>query len=177
MVHCPHGEKNGKFLSQSALPVAPNSFLLAHTLQKWNTYPAKDVIPSIIPKDHQPSSQTQFQQFLHTTANQGMDYCLRNMETTKTLQKIKGWSEPVPSHSPKDHPQARKHHRYIQETKPPCKNKMANISHVNAHSITNKVSQFQLEICDRNTDICAITEMWIKQDDIDAVTKEVPLQG
>ena len=54
---------------------------------------------------------------------------------------------------------------------------MANISHVNAHSITNKVSQCQLEICDRNTDICAITEMWIKQDDIDAMTKEMPLQG
>ena len=43
--------------------------------------------------------------------------------------------------------------------------------------ITNKVSQFQLEICDRHTDICAVTETWIKQDDIDAMTKEVPQQG
>ena len=54
---------------------------------------------------------------------------------------------------------------------------MVNISHVNACSIINKVSQFQLEICDRNIDICAITETWIKQDDIDAVIKEVPPQG
>ena len=57
------------------------------------------------------------------------------------------------------------------------KQRMVNISHVNACSITNKVSQFQLEICDRNTDICVITETWIKQDDIDAMTKEVPPQG
>ena len=38
------------------------------------------------------------------------------------------------------------------------KHRMLNISHVNARSVINKVSQFQLEICDRNTDICAITE-------------------
>ena len=57
------------------------------------------------------------------------------------------------------------------------KHRMVNISHVNACSIINKVSQFQLEICDRKTDICAITETWIKQDDIDAVIKEVPPQG
>ena len=57
------------------------------------------------------------------------------------------------------------------------KHRMVNISHVNSCSIINKVSQFQLEICDRNTDICAITETWIKQDDIDAVIKEVPPQG
>ena len=56
------------------------------------------------------------------------------------------------------------------------KERMVNISHVNAHSIINKVSQFQLEICDRNTDICAITETWINQDDIDAMMKEVPPQ-
>ena len=118
MVHCPHREKTNKCLSQSAVPVAPNSFLLAHTWQKQRTYPAKDVVPTIMPEDYWLSSQTQFQQFLHTTTNQGMDYCLKNMETTKTLQKIKGWSEPVPSHSPKDHTQARKHQRYVQETKP-----------------------------------------------------------
>ena len=57
------------------------------------------------------------------------------------------------------------------------KQRMVNIAHVNAHSITNKVSQFQLEICDMNTDICAVTETWIKQDGIDAMTKEIPLQG
>ena len=57
------------------------------------------------------------------------------------------------------------------------KHSMVNISHVNARSIINKVSQFQLEICDRNTDIWAITETWITQDDIDAVIKEVPSQG
>ena len=57
------------------------------------------------------------------------------------------------------------------------KQNLANISHVNAHSITNKVGQFQLETCHRNTGICATTEAWIKQDDIDAMTKEVPLHG
>ena len=57
------------------------------------------------------------------------------------------------------------------------KQRMVNIAHVNACSIVNKVSQFQLEICNINTDICAVTETWIKQDDIDAMTKEVPLQG
>ena len=55
--------------------------------------------------------------------------------------------------------------------------RMVNILHINAHSIINKVSQFQLEICDKNTDICAITETWIKQDDIGTVTKDVPPQG
>ena len=54
---------------------------------------------------------------------------------------------------------------------------MVNISHVIAHLITNIVCQFQLEIYNRNTDICAITEMWIKQDDIDTMTKEVVPQG
>ena len=54
---------------------------------------------------------------------------------------------------------------------------MVNISHVNTCSITNKVSQFQFKICDRNSDICAITETWIKQDDIDAMTKELQPQG
>ena len=114
-----------------------------------------------------------------------MGCCLRNMETTKTLWRIKGWSEPVPLPSPKDHTQARKHHRYIQETKPFTHERDSKIlakkngKHFtcNAHSISNKVSQFQLEICNRNTDICAITETWIKQDDIDAMKKEVPLQG
>ena len=57
------------------------------------------------------------------------------------------------------------------------KQRMVNNSHINAHSFTNKASQFQLEICDRNTDICAITETCIKQDDIDAMTKKVQLQG
>ena len=54
---------------------------------------------------------------------------------------------------------------------------MVNISHINTHSIINKISQFQLEICDKNTDICAMTETWIKQDDVDTLTKEVPPQG
>ena len=57
------------------------------------------------------------------------------------------------------------------------KQRMVKISYINACSITNKVSQFQLEICDWDTDICDITETWIGQDDIDAMTKEVPLQG
>ena len=146
----------------------------------------QDIIPSIIPEDHWFSSQTQFQQFLHTITNQGMDYCLRNMETTKTLQKIKAGQnlfhhihQRITLRQENTTGTSRKLNlsliREIQKSLQ--KQGMVNILHVNAHSITNKVSQFQLESCSGNIDICAITETWIKQNDIDAMTKEVLLHG
>ena len=57
------------------------------------------------------------------------------------------------------------------------KHRLLNLSHVNAHSITNKINQFQVEVCDNKVDICAITETWIKKDSIEAITKEVPPLG
>ena len=57
------------------------------------------------------------------------------------------------------------------------KHRLLKLSHVNAHSITNKIDQFQVEVCDNKVDICAIMETWIKKDDIEAITKEVPPLG
>ena len=57
------------------------------------------------------------------------------------------------------------------------KHRLLNLSHINAHSIANKIDQFQIEVCDNKVDLCAITEMWIKKDDIEAITKEVPPLG
>ena len=48
------------------------------------------------------------------------------------------------------------------------------LSHVNARSIANKVDQFRIEVLDRDIDACAITETWIKQDDIDSITNDIP---
>ena len=53
------------------------------------------------------------------------------------------------------------------------KHRLLNLSHVNACSIANKIDQFQVEVCDNKVDICAITETWIRKDDIEAITKEV----
>ena len=57
------------------------------------------------------------------------------------------------------------------------KHRLINLSHVNACSIANKIDQFQVEVCDNKMDICSITETWIKKDDIEAITKEVPPLG
>ena len=57
------------------------------------------------------------------------------------------------------------------------KHRLLNLSHVNAHSIPNKINQFQVEVCDNKVDICAIMATWIKKDDIEAITKEVPPLG
>ena len=48
-----------------------------------------------------------------------------------------------------------------------------NISHVNARSISNKIIPFQWEICDEETDICAITETWLKTEDSDFRLREI----
>ena len=55
--------------------------------------------------------------------------------------------------------------------------KFFHLSHVNARSVTNKVDQFQIEVLDRDIDACVITETWIKQDDIDTITNDIPLIG
>ena len=55
--------------------------------------------------------------------------------------------------------------------------KIFHLSHVNAGSIANKVDQFQIEVLDRDIDACAITETWIKQDDIDSITNDIPQLG
>ena len=57
------------------------------------------------------------------------------------------------------------------------KHRLLNLSHVNACSIANKIDQFQVEVCDNKVDICAIMETWIRKDDIEAITKEVPPIG
>ena len=55
--------------------------------------------------------------------------------------------------------------------------KFFHLSHVNARSITNKVDKFQIEVLDKDIDACAITETWIKQDDIDTITSDIPPIG
>ena len=51
------------------------------------------------------------------------------------------------------------------------------LAHINARSIVNKIQPFQQYIVDKNIDICAITETWIKKGDIDMVTREIPPPG
>ena len=51
------------------------------------------------------------------------------------------------------------------------------LAHINARSIVNKIQPFQQCILDQNIDICAVTETWIKEDDIDIITKEIPPPG
>ena len=46
-------------------------------------------------------------------------------------------------------------------------------AHINARSTVNKIQPFQQYIIDKNIDICAITETWIKKDDTDMATKEI----
>ena len=41
----------------------------------------------------------------------------------------------------------------------------------------NKIQPFQQYIVDQNIDVCAITETWIKKDDINMITKEIPPHG
>ena len=57
------------------------------------------------------------------------------------------------------------------------KNRLVNLSLINAHSITSKVDQFQQELIELNVDMCGITETWLKHDDIDTNVKEIPPPG
>ena len=51
------------------------------------------------------------------------------------------------------------------------------ISHVNAHSVNNKIGTLQSIITERNLDICAITETWLNLEGDDLTTKQIPLDG
>ena len=44
------------------------------------------------------------------------------------------------------------------------------LSNINSQSITNKIDSFHTELLDNEVDLCAVTETWIKPDDIDSVT-------
>ena len=43
--------------------------------------------------------------------------------------------------------------------------------HVNAHSVNNKVDTLQSIITERNLDVCAIRETWLKLEDCDLAIK------
>ena len=47
------------------------------------------------------------------------------------------------------------------------------LANINARSIRNKIQPFQQYILDQNIDVCAITEMQMKKDDTDVITKEI----
>ena len=52
------------------------------------------------------------------------------------------------------------------------------ISHINARSIHNKIESFQEHLVARRVDICAVTETWLKQADINSLAhREVPPEG
>ena len=52
------------------------------------------------------------------------------------------------------------------------------ISHINARSTCNKIESFQEHLLARRSDICAITETWLKQTDTNCrVHRDVPLEG
>ena len=57
------------------------------------------------------------------------------------------------------------------------KTKLVILSVINARSITPKIHQSQQELLEHHTDICGITETWIKQDDIEATTREIAPSG
>ena len=42
------------------------------------------------------------------------------------------------------------------------RNRLVNLSLINAHSLTSKVDQFQQELIELNVDMCGITETWFK---------------
>ena len=54
-----------------------------------------------------------------------------------------------------------------------AKTKLVTLSVINARSITPKIHQFQQELLEHHMDICGITETWLKQDDIEATTREI----
>ena len=57
------------------------------------------------------------------------------------------------------------------------KTKLVILLVINARSISPKIHQFQQELLEHHTDICGITETWIKQDDIEATTREIAPSG
>ena len=57
------------------------------------------------------------------------------------------------------------------------KTKLVTLSVINARSITPKIHQFQQELLEQYMDICGITETWLKQDYIEATTREIAPSG
>ena len=57
------------------------------------------------------------------------------------------------------------------------KNRLVNLSLINACSITSKVDQFQQELIELIVDMCGITETCLKHDNINANVKEIPQPG
>ena len=57
------------------------------------------------------------------------------------------------------------------------KTKLVTLSVINARSITPKIHQFQQELLEHHMDISGITETWLKQDDIEATTREIAPSG
>ena len=52
------------------------------------------------------------------------------------------------------------------------------ISHINARSICNKIESFQEHLLAKRVDVCAVTETWLKQADINSMAhREVPPEG
>ena len=52
------------------------------------------------------------------------------------------------------------------------------ISHISARSIHNKIESFQEHLLARRMDVCAVTETWLKQTDINSMAhREVPPEG
>ena len=58
-----------------------------------------------------------------------------------------------------------------------AKTKLVTLSVINARSITPKINQFHQELLEHHTDICGITETWLKQDDIEATIREIAPSG
>ena len=58
-----------------------------------------------------------------------------------------------------------------------AKTKLVTLSVINARSITPKINQFHQELLDHHTDICGITETWLKQDDIEATIRGIAPSG
>ena len=53
---------------------------------------------------------------------------------------------------------------------------LVKLVHVNARSISNKILDFQEYISSKNVDVCVITEMWLKKDDV-LTCKQIPPIG
>ena len=51
------------------------------------------------------------------------------------------------------------------------------ISHVNAHSVNNKVGTQESIVTEGNLDICAIMETWLKLENDDSTIKQIPPGG
>ena len=56
--------------------------------------------------------------------------------------------------------------------------RLFHISHINARSIRNKIESFQEHLLAKRVDVCAVTETWLKQTDINSMAhREVPPEG